>query len=197
MSDRISNATSTATILLVDDEINVTEALKRSFRREPYTFVTATSGEAALQVLASRHVDVVVSDEQMPGMSGSEFLATVRALYPHTIRMILSGQASLEAAVRAINEGEVYRFFLKPCNPTDLLFTIQRALAHKQLEEQSRRLLREFQKQAAILDKLKHTGEDLLRLDTDDQGAVLIDEADGEVQMTDLLAEIERAMQGR
>jgi uncharacterized membrane-anchored protein YhcB (DUF1043 family) len=70
-------------------------------------------------------------------------------------------------------------------------------LAHKQLEEQSRRLLREFQKQAAILDKLKHTGEDLLRLDTDDQGAVLIDEADGEVQMTDLLAEIERAMQGR
>jgi two-component system, probable response regulator PhcQ len=193
----MSKATSTATILLVDDEINVTEALKRSFRREPYTFVTATSGEAAQQILASQHVDVVVSDEQMPGMSGSEFLSKVRAQYPHTIRMILSGQASLEAAVRAINEGEVYRFFLKPCNPTDLLFTIQRALAHKQLEEQSRKLLREFQKQAAILDKLKHTGEDLLRLDTDDQGAVLIDEADGEVQITDLLAEIELAMKGR
>jgi two-component system, probable response regulator PhcQ len=193
----MSKATSTATILLVDDEVNVTEALKRSYRREPYTFVTATSAEAAQQILASQHVDVVVSDEQMPGMSGSEFLSKVRAQYPHTIRMILSGQASLEAAVRAINEGEVYRFFLKPCNPTDLLFTIQRALAHKQLEEQSRKLLREFQRQAAILDKLKHTGEDLLRLDTDEQGAVLIDEADGEVQITDLLAEIELAMKGR
>jgi two-component system probable response regulator PhcQ len=193
----MSKAKSNATILLVDDEINVTEALKRSFRREPYTFVTATSGEAAQQILASQHVDVVVSDEQMPGMSGSEFLSKVRAQYPHTIRMILSGQASLESAVRAINEGEVYRFFLKPCNPTDLLFTIQQALAHKQLEEQSRKLLREFQKQAAILDKLKDTGEDLLRLEIDEQGAVIIDEADGDVQITDLLAEIELAMKGR
>ena len=197
MSDRMSDATSTATILLVDDEINVTEALKRSFRREPYTFVTATSGEAALQVLASRHVDVVVSDEQMPGMSGSEFLATVRALYPHTIRMILSGQASLEAAVRAINEGEVYRFFLKPCNPTDLIFTVQQALTHKRLEEQSRRLLREYQKQAAMLAKLNHNGPDLLRLDTDAQGAVIIDESDGEGEVTDLLAEIELAIKVR
>jgi len=193
----MSNAKSDATILLVDDEVNVTEALKRSFRREPYTFVTATSGEAAQEILARQHVDVVVSDEQMPGMSGSQFLSKVRAQYPHTIRMILSGQASLEAAVRAINEGEVYRFFLKPCNPTDLLFTIQRALAHKQLEEQSRKLLREFQRQAAILDKLKGTGEHLLRLDTDDQGAVIVDEADGDLQMTDLLAEIELAMKGR
>jgi len=193
----MSNAKSDATILLVDDEVNVTEALKRSFRREPYTFVTATSGEAAQEILARQHVDVVVSDEQMPGMSGSQFLSKVRAQYPHTIRMILSGQASLEAAVRAINEGEVYRFFLKPCNPTDLLFTIQRALAHKQLEEQSRKLLREFQRQAAILDKLKGTGEHLLRLDTDDQGAVIVDEADGDLQRTDLLAEIELAMKGR
>jgi two-component system, probable response regulator PhcQ len=193
----MSKAKSNATILLVDDEINVTEALKRSFRREPYTFVTATSGEAAQQILASQHVDVVVSDEQMPGMSGSEFLSKVRTQYPHTIRMILSGQASLESAVRAINEGEVYRFFLKPCNPTDLLFTIQQALAHKQLEEQSRKLLREFQRQAAILDKLKETGEDLLRLEIDEQGAVIVDEADGDVQITDLLAEIELAMKGR
>jgi two-component system probable response regulator PhcQ len=193
----MSNAISAPTILLVDDEVNITDALKRSFRREPYNFVTAISADAAQQILAQQHVDVVVSDEQMPGMSGSEFLSKVRAQYPHTIRMILSGQASLEAAVRAINEGEVYRFFLKPCNPTDLLFTIQQALAHKKLQEQSRKLLREFQKQAAFLDTLKLTGEELLRLDTDEHGAVMVDETDGDAQVADLLAEIDIAMKGR
>jgi two-component system, probable response regulator PhcQ len=186
-----------ATILLVDDEPNVTEALKRAFRREPYELLTATSGAAALELLQRERVEVVVSDEQMPGMCGSEFLSRVRQQFPHTIRMILSGQASLEAAVRAINEGEVYRFFLKPCNPTDLMFTIQQALTHKRLEEQSRRLLREYQRQAAMIAKLNHKGPDLLHLDTDEHGAVVIDEADGEGDVTELLAEIEHAIQGR
>ena len=186
--------TKTATTLLVDDEPQVTQALQRSFRRQPYELLSATSGAAAQQILDRQHVDVVVSDEQMPGMPGSKFLSWVRNKYPHTIRMILSGQANLDAAVRAINEGEVYRFFLKPCNPTDLIFTIERALAHKRLEEQSRRLLREFQKQAAILANFNHPGSELLHLTTDDQGALVIDESDGEGDVTDLLAEIELAM---
>jgi len=186
-----------ATILLVDDEPNVTDALKRALRREPYEVLTTVSGAEAQQILERQHVDVVISDEQMPGMSGSEFLAKVRKQFPHTIRMIRSGHASLDAAVRAINEGEVYRFFLKPCNPTDLIYTIQQALTHKRLEEQSRRLLREYQRQAAMLAKLNHNGPDLLRLATDAHGAVIIDESDGEGEVTDLLAEIELAIKGR
>jgi two-component system, probable response regulator PhcQ len=186
-----------ATLLLVDDEPNVTDALKRALRREPYEILTATSGPAALELLGRQHVDVVISDEQMPGMSGSVFLSTVRKQYPHTIRMILSGQASLEAAVRAINEGEVYRFFLKPCNPTDLAFTVQQALAHKRLEEQSRRLLREYQKQASTLARLEHHSPEIMTLDTDDQGAVVVDESDAECDVNELLAQMERAMSAR
>jgi two-component system, probable response regulator PhcQ len=183
-----------ATILLVDDEANVTDALKRTFRREPYEFLTATSGAAALELLGRIPIQVVISDEQMPGMSGSEFLSAVRKQYPHTIRMILSGQASLEAAVRAINEGEVYRFFLKPCNPTDLLFTVQQALAQRRLEAQSRRLLREYQRQASTLARLEHERPGILLLDTDEEGAVVVDESDGECDVKDLLAQIEQAM---
>jgi DNA-binding NtrC family response regulator len=186
-----------ATILLVDDEPNVTEALKRALRREPYEVLTATSGAAAQELLERHHVDVVVSDEQMPGMSGSVFLADVRKKFPHTIRMILTGQASLEAAVRAINEGEVYRFFLKPCNPTDLISTMQQALAHKRLEDQSRRLLREYQRQASTLARLERDSPGLLHLDTDEQGAVVMDESDAECDVSDLLAQMERAMAGR
>jgi len=186
--------TSTATILFVDDEPNVTDALKRALRREPYEFLTATSGAAALKILEGQYVDVVVSDEQMPGMSGSVFLSMVRKQFPHTIRMILSGQASLEAAVRAINEGQVHRFFLKPCNPTDLAFTIQQALSHKRLEEKCRRLLREYQRQAAVLAKFNR---ELLGHDTDESRAVAMNESDDEKEVTDLLAEIELAIKGR
>jgi DNA-binding NtrC family response regulator len=186
-----------ATLLLVDDEPNVTDALKRALRREPYEILTAISGPSALELLERNHVDVVISDEQMPGMSGSVFLSAVRKQFPHTIRMILSGQASLEAAVRAINEGEVYRFFLKPCNPTDLAFTVQQALAHKRLEEQSRRLLREYQKQASTLARLEHHSPEIMNLDTDDQGAVVVDESDAECDVNELLAQIERAMSAR
>ena len=190
-------ATSSATILLVDDEPQVTDALKRALRRQPYAFLTAVSAAAAQTLLERHHIDVVISDEQMPGMSGSQFLASVREQYPHTIRIILSGQASLEAAVRAINEGEVYRFFLKPCNPTDLMFTVQQALAHKRLEEQSRRLLREFQRQADTLKRIESVNPGLLRLETDEGGAVLVDESDTECDMNELLAEIDQAISSR
>jgi DNA-binding NtrC family response regulator len=190
----MNSAEITATILLVDDEPQVTDALKRSLRREPYTFLTATSASAAQELLERQHVDVVISDEQMPGMAGSAFLSCVRKQFPHTIRMILSGQASLEAAVRAINEGEVHRFFLKPCNPADLIAAVHQALVHKRLEEQSRRLLREYQRQAATLDRIQRSSPGILRLDTDDQGAVVVDESDAECDVKELLAEIEEAM---
>jgi DNA-binding NtrC family response regulator len=182
-----------ATILLVDDELHITEALKRALRREPYELRTAASGREAQQILEREHVDVVVSDEQMPGLSGSQFLSWVREHFPHTIRMILSGQASLGAAVCAINEGEVYRFFLKPCNAVDLMITIRQALATKRLEEQSRQLLREYQRQAAMLAKVDQNVSELLHLNNDDRGAVL-EEGDGGGELAHLLAEIELAM---
>jgi two-component system, probable response regulator PhcQ len=179
------------TILFVDDEPNVTDALKRALRSEPYELLSATSAEDARQILERRPIDVVVSDERMPGMTGSEFLAQVRVRWPNTIRIILSGHASLEAAVRAINEGEVYRFFIKPCHPTDLMVTIHQALAHKALEEQSRRLLREYQRQAAVIAELERVSPGITLLETDEHGSILVDEAEGECALSDILMEIE------
>ena len=184
-------------VLLVDDEPFVTEALKRALRREPYVFLTATSGEEAHDILKGEHVDVVISDEQMPGMSGAEFLSIVRRQFPRTIRMILSGQASLDAAVRAINEGGVHRFFLKPCNPTDLAITIRHAMEHQRLQEQSRRLLIGFQRQAALLARFNDRESALLRVDTDEQGAVVVNDSDEELDVNELLIQIESAMQKR
>lgn len=190
----MNDTTRIATILLVDDETQVTAALKRAFRREPYEILTATSGAAALELLERIPIQVVISDEQMPGMSGSEFLSRVRKLHPDSVRMILSGQASLDSAVRAINEGEVYRFFLKPCNPTDLMITVRQALAHKRLADHSRRLLREYQRQSSKMARIEHDSPGILLLDTDEEGAVVVDESDGECDVNDLLTQIEQAI---
>lgn len=183
-----------ATVLLVDDDVNVTDALSRHFPKQRYQVLKASSAAEAYGILNRLSVDVVVSDERMPGESGSEFLANVRRQFPKTIRIILSGQASLEAAIRAINEGEVYRFFLKPCNPTDLIFTIQRALEHQRLAEQSRILLREFRKQAALLEAAHNGRSELLDVQRDASGAVLIDEGDASDSVEGLLKQIEDSM---
>ena len=128
-------------ILLVDDEVNVRRAVQRALRKEPYEILCASSGQEALDLLTRHSVEVVVSDEKMPGMSGSELLASVASRYPDTVRIMLTGQASLEAAVRAINKGEIYRFLTKPWDGVDLVVTIRQALRLQQILAEGRRLV--------------------------------------------------------
>ena len=118
-------------ILLVDDEPSITQALTKRLRQEDCDILSAPSAEEALQILAREQIDVVVADEQMPGMSGSQLLAVVSREYPDTVRIILTGQANLEAAVRAINEGRIYRFLEKPCDGQELAAIIGEALQRR------------------------------------------------------------------
>ncbi len=182
-------------IMFVDDEPNVTAALKRAFRHEPYELFSADSAKEAMDILARTGIDVVVSDEQMPGVSGSEFLALVRNKYPGTIRMILTGQASLEAAIRAINEGQVYRFFTKPCNEVDLKVTIRQALWQTDLASHSRRLLRQYQEQVTVLQELERRSPGSTCVETDATDVYVIETDEGDVG--ELLAQIEKEIDGR
>lgn len=120
------------TVLFVDDEPQVTLALQRALRQEPLKILTANSGADALEVLTREQVDVIVSDEVMPGMTGSELLTSVSERYPEVVRIILSGQATMEAAIKAINEGRIFRFLVKPCSHVQLLDVIRRALQEKE-----------------------------------------------------------------
>lgn len=121
-------------VLFVDDEPQVLSALRQALRKSGLAIETASSGEAALERLARGPVDVVVSDERMPGTQGSELLSLVRAADPHTIRILLTGQASVEAAVRAVNDAGVHRFLTKPCPPNVLLATIRELVAARDAE---------------------------------------------------------------
>jgi diguanylate cyclase (GGDEF)-like protein/PAS domain S-box-containing protein len=119
--------------LLLDDEPNVLSSLMRLLRRDHYTILSADTPERAFELLAMHEVQVVISDQRMPAMSGTEFLSRVKKLYPGTIRIILSGYTDLESVLGAINRGEIYRFYTKPWDDAVLRDNIRDAFAYHQL----------------------------------------------------------------
>jgi EAL domain-containing protein (putative c-di-GMP-specific phosphodiesterase class I) len=108
------------TLLLVDDEPGIRAALTRMLRPDGYRILTAATGSEGLEVLAVNQVQVIISDQRMPGMSGTEFLNTVKELYPDTVRIILSGYTDLAVVTESVNRGAVFKFLTKPWND-DLL----------------------------------------------------------------------------
>ena len=162
-------------VLIVDDQPAIRDVLEDALSTEPYDILCAASGEDALDILAREQIDVVISDELMPGMSGSEFLAVVRQKYPDTIRIILTGHASLESAIRAINDGEIYRFFTKPCNVVDLSVAIRHALKEKDLVKENERLLKIVKQQSMSLETLEKQYPGITKVKRDAGGAVIID----------------------
>ncbi len=115
-------------MLFVDDEPLMTMALQTLLRSAPYEVLVANTASEALALLAQAPVDVVVSDMAMPDMSGTDFLAKVRVEYPKATRVVLTGHASLEDTIGAINHAAPFRFLVKPCPPSDLMRTIEEAL---------------------------------------------------------------------
>jgi EAL domain-containing protein (putative c-di-GMP-specific phosphodiesterase class I) len=115
------------TILLVDDEPNILNSLKRLLRRDGYRVLTAGSGAEALELLAANSVQVIVSDHRMPEMSGVDLLSRARDLYPHTRRIILSGYSDIGTLTEAINRGAVWKFISKPWEDEALKLEIKAA----------------------------------------------------------------------
>lgn len=159
-------------ILFVDDEPAILEGIKRNLRHSPFVIHTKTSAEEALGFLENHQVDVVVSDEKMPGMGGAEFLTLVRKLLPSTIRIILTGEASVDAAVLAINEGRVYRYLRKPVHPSELSHTITYGLLERSLEEKSAALLKRAQKHRHLLEALDASHPGLVTQAMDDDTVI-------------------------
>ncbi len=101
-------------VLFVDDEAAILDVVRCSLKDSSYEVLTACNGAEALKVLRNRNVDVLVSDIDMPELSGLELMRIARREFPKTIRMLLTGAATMDSTVTAINEGEVLRFFMKP-----------------------------------------------------------------------------------
>ena len=129
------------TILLVDDDANVLEGCKRQLHKN-FTLETAVGPEEGLKMVAEGGpFAVVVSDYQMPGMDGIQFLTQVREKSRESVRILLTGNADLDSAIQAINQGQIFRFLTKPCLPEVLTSTLTAALHQYKLITAEQELL--------------------------------------------------------
>lgn len=154
--------TTRPTLLLVDDEDGILSSLKRLLRREAYQVITANGGQAGLDELARNPIDVIVSDQRMPGMSGVEFLRQAKERYPDTVRMVLSGYSDLQSITDAINEGAIYKFLSKPWDDEMLKAEIDEAFRRKALRDENKHLGQLVREANAELIRLNARLEDAL-----------------------------------
>jgi len=148
-------------LLVIDDEVEITKSIFRQFRRK-YTVHTATSGEEALRVMESNHIQVVLSDQRMPGMTGVDFFEIIKDKYPEALKMILTGYSDIEAVVGAINEGQVFRYLTKPWNPAELDLAVKEAFDKHELITSNQRLMKKLNEANISLEKkVKERTEEL------------------------------------
>jgi two-component system repressor protein LuxO len=142
------NSDSKGSILFVDDEINILDALTRSVRGLNLEVHSANSAKAGIAILEQKDIDIVISDKNMPGMGGNEFLQEVARRWPETVRIMLTAYTELDAVMDAINTGRVWSFMQKTWNNDELIITIQQAINYSEiLAERSllRRTLEQWQ----------------------------------------------------
>lgn len=137
-----TETTYTHAVLLVDDERSILNALTRLLRRQGYEVVTAESGQAGIDILTERSnsISLIISDQRMPGMSGSQFLECAAKLAPDAQRFTLTGYSDINAVIDAVNKGKIHRYLTKPWNDDDLLDQVRLALDQVELRLENERL---------------------------------------------------------
>jgi CheY-like chemotaxis protein len=154
-----------AKMLVVDDEPDNLDLLYRTFRRD-FQVLKAESGIQALEVLSDEgEVAVIISDQRMPEMKGTEFLSRTVPKFPDTMRIILTGFTDVEDLVEAINSGQVYKYITKPWDPNELKAVVQRAAETYELLKQRTEELRRSQAQTALLSTIVHVAQEASSLE--------------------------------
>ena len=146
-------------ILLVDDEANILKSLKRVFRKQDYTIYTTTSPTEGMNIIHQESISLVLSDQRMPEMNGSEFLAQVKNESPDTMRILLTGYSDMEAATQAVNDGGIYKFLSKPWEDELLKLTVGRALEKYDLKEENKKLTELTKQQNESLNQINQSLE--------------------------------------
>ena len=155
----IPPAETAPTILIVDDEEIVRSALRETLRRERYQVVTMADPMAALEALRQQAFSVVITDQQMPGLTGLDLLAQVKVIQPEAVRILITAVLSLDTVIDAINKGEIYRFIVKPWLREELLATVRNAVQRCELLRSHARLEAETQAMNQKLLQLNQTLE--------------------------------------
>ncbi|MBW2703675.1 MAG: response regulator [Deltaproteobacteria bacterium] len=166
---------SKSSILFVDDDPNILKALQRTMHKEPYDCYFAEGPKEALDVLHREDISLLVSDHYMPDMDGLTFLKKIRDSDPQVVRVLMTGAPELDLAIKAINEGEVYRFLTKPWNDVDLRITIRQLMDFIDLRRENQSLMDTVRRQRDFIDNLSKDHPDIFDVKRDASGAIVID----------------------
>ena len=150
------------TILLVDGDEGIRNAVIRLLRKERYAILTAASAEEGLRALETAPVHLVVAEQMLPGTSGTEFLQQVKARWPAAVRVILSGYVEPALVVESVNKGEIFRFFPKPWVDEELRTGIRQCVAQYELEEENRQLVAQVRVQNEALRRINSELESIV-----------------------------------
>jgi len=131
-------------LLLIDDEPSILSSLRRQFRRN-YKVYIANSAEEGLELMKEHSIQVIISDQRMPGMNGSEFFDEVKHKYPDATRLLLTGYSDIQAVIEAINDGNIFRYITKPWDPTELDTIVREAFDRHNLIVQNKELVHQLQ----------------------------------------------------
>ncbi len=151
------------TVLCVDDEVNILNSLKRLFRKERFTFLTASSGAEALNLMQEKEVNVIIADQKMPAMSGTELMARVKDIYPDIIRIILTGYTDVDSISESVNKGYIYKFFMKPWNDQALILEVRQAIEQYDLIKANRVLHHKVLEQNLTLQQINENLENIVK----------------------------------
>jgi len=131
-------------LLIIDDEVEITKSIARQFRKK-YTVFSATSAKEGIAIMEKEHIQVVLSDQRMPDMTGVDFFSVIKDKYPDALKLLLTGYSDIEAVIGAINEGQVFRYVTKPWNPYELDSIVKEAFEKYELITNNRRLMLSLQ----------------------------------------------------
>lgn len=167
-------------ILLVDDDASVLQSLKRILKSNEYDIYTCQSGNEALELIRDSETDfdLAVVDNKMPGISGIELLKILKDEFPDTIRIILTGASDLNDVKRIVNEGEVYRFLLKPCEVHEIRSAVWHGLAHRDLWLRNKVMMHYLRTNEKWLNDLYEKHPDIFMVNKGDDGVLTLDESE-------------------
>ena len=147
----MAKANEEGVLLIIDDEEEVVKSLKRNFRKK-YQVHIATNAEEGYRLTQQFPVQVVISDQRMPGMKGTELFKKLRQERPDVVRLILTGYSDIDAIISAINDGSIFRYITKPWNPDELDAIVREAFELHELRANNKRLLHELQEANVTLE---------------------------------------------
>jgi len=167
-------------IFLVDDDAHILDSIERVLYCDDYEITKFTNPVEALEIISKLdgEIDLVISDNKMPQIKGIDFLISIRKKHPDIIRIMLTGESDLQDAQSAINDGKVYRFLIKPVDPYELELIVKRALAHKDLWLNNKKLLDKIKAQEQTIASLEKNYPGISKVEKEDDGAITISDED-------------------